>query len=282
MKQLTSTSSWKGFPHHDTSSFMLNCGRHAFTIVFLTRASNTPLWSILMQLKSWFIIPHISAEPLWIKLSIFCQKNNSVFDVFFWDSNGFLTHLLDTKPVLNNLLVIVLLERVLFSEVLNSAHSFCRLLFLPLRTVNFSRWSSLHDEAFGLPDPFFLATLPVVLKRWPIILIVDREIGISSAFRALYISELLQLAWRRPAMLFLTATPAWSLALFFVSPTFTVGLTTLHTADLSLLYQSRFHLWACYWWAASGVADKQLMPNLLRKITSQKIFLENFVHPDMR
>ena len=44
VKQLTSTSSWKGSPHHDTSSSMLNCGRDAFTIVFLTRSSNTPLW----------------------------------------------------------------------------------------------------------------------------------------------------------------------------------------------------------------------------------------------
>ena len=34
VKQLTSTSSWKGSPHHDTSSSMLNCGRDAFTIVF--------------------------------------------------------------------------------------------------------------------------------------------------------------------------------------------------------------------------------------------------------
>ena len=55
----------------------------------------------------------------------------------------------DAEPALDNLLVIVLLERVLFSEVLNSADSFCRLLFLSLRTVNFSRWSSLHDEVWA-------------------------------------------------------------------------------------------------------------------------------------
>ena len=36
VKQLTNTSSWKGSPHHDTSSSMLNCGTDAFTIVFLT------------------------------------------------------------------------------------------------------------------------------------------------------------------------------------------------------------------------------------------------------
>ena len=86
-------------------------------------------------------------------------------------------------PSQDNLLVIVLLERVMFSEVLNSVYSFCRLLFLSLRTVHISRWSSLHVEALGLPDPFFLAILPVVSKCWPILLIADREIGISSAFR---------------------------------------------------------------------------------------------------
>ena len=43
--------------------------------------------------------------------------------MFFGDSNCFITHLLDTKPALDNLLVIVLLERVLFSEVLYSVDS---------------------------------------------------------------------------------------------------------------------------------------------------------------
>ena len=64
VNQLTNTSSWKGSPNYDTSSSMLNCGRDAFTIVLLTRSSNTPLWSIRMQLKSWFITPQNSAEPL--------------------------------------------------------------------------------------------------------------------------------------------------------------------------------------------------------------------------
>ena len=76
VKQLISTSSWKGSPHHDTSSSMLKSGRDAFTIVFLTRSLNTPLWSISMQLKSWFITPHNS------QLSIFWQKRHPVFDVF--------------------------------------------------------------------------------------------------------------------------------------------------------------------------------------------------------
>ena len=44
---------------------------------------------------------------------------------------AFLTHLLDTKPALDNLLVIVLLERVLFSEVLNSADVLCPLCRAP-------------------------------------------------------------------------------------------------------------------------------------------------------
>ena len=44
VKQLTSTSSWKGSPQHGTSPSMLNCGRDAFTIVFLNRSLNTPLW----------------------------------------------------------------------------------------------------------------------------------------------------------------------------------------------------------------------------------------------
>ena len=57
----------------------------------------------------------------------YSAKNLILSLMFFWDSNGFLTHLLDTKPALDNLLVIVLLERVLFSEVLNSADSFWEL-----------------------------------------------------------------------------------------------------------------------------------------------------------
>ena len=121
-------------------------------------SQDTPLWRISMQLKSWFITPLNSAEPLWIKLSIFCQKLNSVFDVFLRQQWLF-THLLDTKLALDDLLAIVLLERVS-----NSADSFCRLLFLSLRTVYFSRWSSLHGEDLGLLDPFFLTTLPVVSK----------------------------------------------------------------------------------------------------------------------
>ena len=62
VKQLTSTSSWKGSPHHDTSSSMLNCGRDAFTIVFPTRSSNTHSLEVSMPLKSWFITPHNSVD----------------------------------------------------------------------------------------------------------------------------------------------------------------------------------------------------------------------------
>ena len=116
------------------------------------------------------------------------SAKNLILSLMFF-SDGFLTHLLDTKPTLDDLLAIVILERVLFTEVLNSVDSFFRLLFLSLRTVNFSRWSSLNDEALGLPGPFFLATLLVLSKHWPILLIADGEIGISSAFRVLYISE---------------------------------------------------------------------------------------------
>ena len=134
VKELTSTSSWKGSPHHGTSSFMLNCGRDAFTIVFLTRSSNTPLWR---SACNWNLDSSLHTTLL----------NHS-------ESNF-------PYSALDNLLVIAVLERVSFSDVLNSAHSFCRLLFLSLRTVHFSRWSSLHDEALGLPDSFFLTTLSV-------------------------------------------------------------------------------------------------------------------------
>ena len=167
-----STSSWKGYPHHDTSSSMLNCCRDAFTIVFLTRSSNTPLWR---SACNWNIDSSLHITLLNHSESNFPYSGKSVILSDVWDSNGFLTHLPDTKPTLDNLLVIALLERVLFSELLNSADSFCRLLFLSLRTVNFSRWSSLHDEALGLPDLFFLVTLPVVSKRWPILLKENRD-----------------------------------------------------------------------------------------------------------
>ena len=97
------------------------------------------------------ILIHHSTQFCWT--TPYSGKNLILSLVFLWDSNGFLIHLLDTKPALYNLLVIVFLERVLFSEVLNSADSFCCLLVLSLSTVNFSRWSSLHDESLGLPDP---------------------------------------------------------------------------------------------------------------------------------
>ena len=179
-----------------------------------------------MQLKYWFITPQNSAEPLWIKLSIFCQQLHSV--------RCFLTHLLETKPELDNLLVIIVLL-----ESLELFWQFLLAFFFPLfENSKFQQASFLYDEALGLPDPFFLATLPVVSKLWSILLIADREMGISSAIRVLYISEWLQLAWWRSALRFLTATPAWYVVFFKrrFSCSFTVGLTTLHSVDLSLLY----------------------------------------------
>ena len=112
--QLTSTSSWKGSPHHDTSSSMLNCGRDAFTIVFLTRSLNTPLWR---SACNWNINSSLHTTLLNHSESNLPYSGKNLILSNVWESNGFSTHLRDIKPALDNLLVIVLLERVLFSEV---------------------------------------------------------------------------------------------------------------------------------------------------------------------
>ena len=58
-------------------------------------------------------------------------------------------------------------------------------------------------------------------------------------------------------------------------------LTTLHTVAISLLYLTKvpfMSLLACYWWAASGVAE-QLMTNLLRKKNIPEHILEKCCTP---
>ena len=62
----------------------------------------------------------------------------------------------------------------------------------------------------------------------------------------------------------------------------TMGLNTYCGSLPALSIQVPFmSLLTYYWWAVSCVADNQLINNPLRKQTSQNIFLESFVHPDM-
>lgn len=62
--------------------------------------------------------------------------------MFFFDNRGFLANFLNAKSASVNL-VMVLLETVLFSAVMNSSNRFHRLFLLSWRVMNFSRPSSL-------------------------------------------------------------------------------------------------------------------------------------------
>ena len=77
-KALIDFSQWRGSPVPAAKKAPL----YLHSLFYFSPDLWTHLWSNNVQIQSWFITPYNSAEPLWIKLSIFWQKLNSVFDVF--------------------------------------------------------------------------------------------------------------------------------------------------------------------------------------------------------